>query len=139
LLICCGILFPVLGVAQDRESYQLQDGQSVAPLEHFRECDFCPEVVMIPLGSFIMGASDGEPWSSIWDVEKARSIAQEGPDGLYNIPHEGPQKSVLMDTPYAIGVNEMTHAEWMICVREGDCNHDPQHSAHPNLKVPLVC
>lgn len=43
----------------------------------------------------MMGASDGEPWSSIWDVEKARSIAQEGPDGLYNIPHEGPQHSAV--------------------------------------------
>jgi formylglycine-generating enzyme required for sulfatase activity len=136
-------------VAEER--YLVADGDTVAPLEQFQECDVCPEMVVMPLGSFLMGASEGESWTSLWDVEGDGPVAQDGPDGLYNIPHEGPQHRVLMDTPYAMGVNEITHAEWMICVREGGCRQNPDHSAlvfgrgtiplgpdHPAINVSLL-
>ncbi len=145
------ILLPISADAEDTQTYQLTDGQTVAPLERFQECDACPEMIVMPLGSFMMGASEGESWSSIWDVEGKGPVAYEGPDGLYNIPHEGPQHEVLMDTPYAMGVNEVTHAEWMACVRDGGCSHNPDHSVvvfrrgdvalgpdHPAIDVSLL-
>ncbi len=133
------------------ESYVVANGSIVVPLDVFQECDVCPEMAVMPLGSFMMGASEGESWSSIWDVEGKGPVAYEGPDGLYNIPHEGPQHEVLMDTPYAMGVNEVTHAEWMACVRDGGCSHNPDHSVvvfrrgdvelgpdHPAIDVSLL-
>lgn len=123
------LLVPTTGLTDDGVSFRLTDGQFVAPLDGFQECEHCPEMIVMPLGSFMMGASEGESWTSIQDVEKKGPVAYEGPDGLYNLPHEGPQHEVLMDTPYAMGVNEVTHAEWMVCVRDGACQHDPDHRA----------
>jgi len=99
------------------------------PLARFQECEQCPELIMMPPGSFMMGPREGESWSSLWDDwgEQKGPVGQEGPDGLYNLPHEGPQHRVLMDTRYAMAVNEVTHAEWMVCVREGGCSHTPDH------------
>ena len=108
-------------------SYVLQNGETVTELEVFKECDVCPEMIVMPMGSFMMGATEGESWSSLWDENNEGPVATDGPDGLYNIPHEGPQHQVLMDIPYAMGVNEVTHAEWMACVREGACRHNPEH------------
>lgn len=151
MLFCSIVLVPVSGTAQDEIQYRLMDGSLVVPLEQFQECADCPEMIVMPLGSFMMGASEGESWSSIWDVEGEGPVAQEGPDGLYNIPHEGPQHGVQMDTPYAIGVNEVTHAEWMVCVNEGGCRHNPDHSVvvfrhgdvelgpnHPAINISLL-
>jgi len=109
-------------------SYVLQNGETVTELDVFKECDVCPEMIVMPMGSFMMGASEGESWAAIWDVNDEGPVAYDGPNGLYNVPHEHPQHNVLMDTPYAMGVNEVTHAEWMVCVREGGCSHDPDHT-----------
>ena len=32
-----------------------------------------------------------------------------------------------MDIRYAIGLNEITHAEWTACVSVGACSHNPDH------------
>ncbi|WP_373635475.1 formylglycine-generating enzyme family protein [Yoonia sp. SS1-5] len=148
-----GLLLPAVGLADDATAFALSDGRTVTPLARFRECDVCPEMVVMPLGSFMMGAREGESWSSLWDDwgERNGAVAQDVPDGLYNVPNEGPQHRVLMDTPYATAVNEVTHAEWMVCVREGGCSHNPDHSAltfekghiqlgpdHPVINVSLL-
>src|SRR5262245_29226915 len=33
--------------------------------DHFRECDACPEMAVIPAGSFTMGSLDHEPGRSV--------------------------------------------------------------------------
>jgi formylglycine-generating enzyme required for sulfatase activity len=48
----------------------------------FRECDKCPDMAVIPAGSFVMGAPDGE---------EAREAA------------EGPQHTVTFAKPFAVG------------------------------------
>lgn len=120
---------PTIGMTDQASTFRLGNGQTIAPLDSFQECDVCPEMIMMPQGSFLMGAAEGESWSSMWDVEDKGPVGYDGPDGLYNIPNEGPQHKVLMDTPYAMGVNEVTYAEWMVCVVEGACRHNPDHSA----------
>ena len=42
--------------AEDAKTYQLVYGRTVTPLDVFRECDDCPEMIVMPLGSFMMGA-----------------------------------------------------------------------------------
>jgi formylglycine-generating enzyme required for sulfatase activity len=71
-------------------------------LDTFKDCTECPEMVVIPAGSFTMGspANANEP----------------GRD-----PDEGPQHPVTIE-PFAIGKTEVTFAEWDACVTAGGCN-----------------
>ena len=68
----------------------------------FRDCPVCPEVVVVPPGSFLMG-----------------SLATE--EGYH--PTEGPQREVTISQPLAVGVYEVTFAEWDSCVGGGGCNY----------------
>ena len=57
----------------------------------FRDCDVCPEMVVVPAGSFVMGSPPDEP-------------------GRYD--DEGPAHEVTIAEPFAIGVREVTFEEW---------------------------
>jgi formylglycine-generating enzyme required for sulfatase activity len=65
-----------------------QDGRK--PREVFRDCAECPELVVIPAGTFMMGAPDGEP---------------ERQDA------EGPQRRVSIRT-FAAGRFDLTRGQW---------------------------
>ena len=66
----------------------------------FSDCDVCPQMVVVPAGTFTMGSPTSE----------------EGRDD-----DEGPQHSVTIPAPFAVGVYEVTFAEWDACVRAGGC------------------
>ncbi|MDE0002975.1 MAG: SUMF1/EgtB/PvdO family nonheme iron enzyme [Rhodospirillaceae bacterium] len=68
--------------------------------ETFRDCASCPEMVVLPTGSFVMGSPARE----------------EGRD-----EDEGPQHHVEIRYSLAIGKYEVTFAEWDICVASGGC------------------
>jgi len=70
-------------------------------LSTFKDCDVCPEVVVIPAGNFMMGSPEDEP--------------QRG-------DREGPQHEVIIMKPFAIGKFEVTFNEWDACVTAGGCN-----------------
>ena len=103
------------------------DLNTLAPLESFQECEHCPEMIVIPLGSFMMGAKLGESVNPFDIYGKDASLRRRGPDEIDVIPHEHPRHPVEMDIPYAIARNEVTHAEWMACVDAGGCTHTPDH------------
>lgn len=97
----------------------LAGDRDLAPLDTFQDCNVCPEMVVLPLGSFIMGAplEQSEYLYLLWNKPK------EGePRGLQQ---EGPEHEVTIDIPIAIGRNEVTRAEWMACVSFGGCSHVP--------------
>jgi formylglycine-generating enzyme required for sulfatase activity len=79
-------------------------GEAAAP-KSVRDCDVCPEMVMIPAGSFMMGSPASEK-------ERADS--------------EGPQYKVNI-RPFAAGKFEVTFDEWDACVRERGCTHNPDY------------
>ena len=64
----------------------------------FRDCQTCPEMVVVPAGSFTMGSM----------------ALEEGRDD-----DEGPRHLVMIGVPFAVGVHEVTFAEWDACVRAG--------------------
>ena len=66
----------------------------------FRDCDTCPEMVVIPAGTFTMG-------SPAWEAGR--------------FGNEGPRHEVTL-RPFALGVTEVTFDEWDACVRGGGCN-----------------
>ena len=77
---------------------QRREGQ---PGTRIRDCEACPELAVVPAGSFMMGSPASE-----W--------------GRFN--NEGPQRRVTIAEPFAVGVYEVTFREWDACVSEGGCN-----------------
>jgi formylglycine-generating enzyme required for sulfatase activity len=78
------------------------------PNKSFRECapeqadkDYCPDMVVVPAGSFTMGSPP---------TEKGRYTS------------EGPQHPVTFAKPFAVSKSELTFAEWDTCVAYGGCN-----------------
>jgi formylglycine-generating enzyme required for sulfatase activity len=90
-------VFPSDGAAPwspDRE-------RALKPKDVFQECDKCPEMVVVPAGSFTMGSPASE-------AERLDS--------------EGPQHSVTIAKPFAVGRFAVTFDEWDACVADGGCN-----------------
>ena len=86
--------------------------------ERFRDCPVCPEVVVVPAGSFLMGAPAFE----------------EGYDDT-----EGPQVEVTIAQPLAVGVYEVTFAEWNACVSNGGCNSfRPDDAGWGRMRQPVI-
>jgi formylglycine-generating enzyme required for sulfatase activity len=78
----------VLTAAQER---------GLKPKDTFRECTDCPEMVVVPAGSFTMGSPDGEK-----DRDK----------------DEGPQHVVTISKPFAVGKVHVTVDQFAAFVRE---------------------
>ena len=76
------------------------------PGARLRDCETCPQLVVVPLGSFMMGSPDSE-----W--------------GRFN--NESPQRRVTITEPFAVSVYEVTFGEWDACVSEGGCNGYQPH------------
>ena len=72
--------------------------------EVFRDCMDCPEMVVVPEGSYTMGSPPDEP--ERWD-------------------DEGPRHRVTIARPFAVGRFEVTFARWDACLRAGGCSHSP--------------
>ena len=94
-----------VGEAQDRlgdlaRERKAKEAERKRPGRRFRDCDACPEMVVIPAGSFLMGSPESE---------KGR-----GSD-------EVPQHRVTIPAPFAAGVYEVTFEEWDACVGDGGC------------------
>ncbi|MEG3619779.1 SUMF1/EgtB/PvdO family nonheme iron enzyme [Magnetovibrio sp. PR-2] len=66
--------------------------------EVFQDCPDCPEMVIVPAGSFRMGDLNG--------------------DGESN---ESPVHTVNIGYSFAVGKYEVTFGEWDACVRDGGC------------------
>jgi formylglycine-generating enzyme required for sulfatase activity len=73
--------------------------RSLKPKDVFKECEQCPEMVVVPAGSFAMGSPTNE-----------RERSSE----------EGPQHRVTLDT-FAVGRFAVTFDEWDACVADGGC------------------
>jgi formylglycine-generating enzyme required for sulfatase activity len=107
-------------------TYTLTDGQTVRPLDTFRDCADCPEMIVLPTGSFMFGAIPGESRNR-FDMFGPNPTFRLLPPGTPNIiAQEGPRHRVEMDIPIAMGRNEVTFAEWRACVDAGACAHNPE-------------
>lgn len=80
-LLSCLVVFAVSALAHGQE---------------FRDCPTCPEMVVIPAGTFIMGPAAGE---------EARESVPEG-------NRLGSTRQIVIGSPFAIGKYEITRAEF---------------------------
>jgi formylglycine-generating enzyme required for sulfatase activity len=74
-------------------------------------CPTCPEMVVIPSGSFLMGSPKNEP-----------GRGENEDDG------KGNQVSVAIDRPFEAGKFEVTFAQWHDCAAGGGCKRNPSPS-----------
>jgi formylglycine-generating enzyme required for sulfatase activity len=74
--------------------------RALKPKDTFMECSRCPEMVVVPKGSFMMGSPANEP-------------------GRY--PDEGPQHKVTITKPFAVSKFTLTFDNWDACVIDGGC------------------
>jgi formylglycine-generating enzyme required for sulfatase activity len=77
---------------------------ALRPLDHFRECESCPEMIVIPAGRFLMGSGKGE----------AGSTSDESPQHLVNFVQ-----------PFSVGRFPITFSEWDACVAAKGCSYRP--------------
>lgn len=77
-----------------------QDATGLKPGDVFRDCEQCPEMVVVPAGLFVMGIGG-------------------------KTEREGPPHRVIVPKPFSIGRYEVTFDEWEACLQDGACSHDP--------------
>ena len=82
------------------------------PGDSFKDCPTCPEMVVVPAGTFSMGSETSSDETPVHDVALAR--------------------------PFAVGKFEVTFAEWDACVADGACNHVPDDLGFGRESRPVV-
>ena len=107
-----------------REAGVLADTLDVRPLPDelepgtiVRSCRICPEMVVIPAGTLLMGAGKDEPGRS---------------------SREGPRHEVRFTRAFSIGRYEVTFAQWDACVAAGGCGHTPQDRGWGRGNHPVI-
>ena len=84
----------------------------------FKDCSECPDLVVVPAGSFMMGSPASEP---------------------QRYDSEGPQRRVTIAKPFAVARYAVTFAEWDACVAAGGCGgYKPADEGWGRGKRPVI-
>lgn len=110
---------------------------ALKPKDRFRECDECPEMVVVPAGSFSMGSSDSERAPVISSVQSfGRKLDR---DYVQVLATEGPVHAVKFAHPFAVGLFPVTFDQWDSCVAEGGCdNYRPNDQGWGRGQRPVI-
>jgi formylglycine-generating enzyme required for sulfatase activity len=94
------------------------EGQTLKRKSTFQECRNCPQMIVVPAGSFTMGSPTNEP--------------QRG-------ANEGPQHRVIFARQFAVGKFAVTFDEWDACVADGGCNgYEPDDQGWGRGQRPVI-
>ncbi len=104
-----GLLLWVCASPVHAQTYEVED--------HFKDCNVCPEMVVVPAGSFSMGSPSSESFR----------------DG-----DEGPRRTVTIPKKFAVGKYEVTFREWDSCVSDGGCSHRPDDEGWGRGERPVI-
>ncbi len=91
---------------------EARERAAMRPGRVFRDCEGCPEMVVVSAGSFTMGS----PWHNIGR----------------------PQHLVTIREPFAVGKYEVTFSEWDACVSAGGCGHRPGDESWGRGRRPVM-
>jgi formylglycine-generating enzyme required for sulfatase activity len=92
--------------------------RALKPGDGFNECTNCPEMIVVPAGSFTMGSPASE----------------HGRES-----NEGPQHTVTIVRAFAVAKFELTFAEWDTCVANRGCNvYRPNDEGWGRGRQPVV-
>jgi formylglycine-generating enzyme required for sulfatase activity len=96
----------------------IAEERSLKPMDSFKECDVCPEMVVVPAGSFMMGSP---------------------PDVEGRFEREGPQHPATISRPFAVGRYEVSFVEWDACVEDNRaCGYRPTDYGWGRGKRPVI-
>ena len=113
--ICIGVL---ILLSLPLWSQQNTGDSAFSPGETFQDCAECPKMVVVPSGSFTMGSSRFEAHSD---------------------DNERPMHRVRIDYRFAVGVYEVTIAEWYACLGAGGCgNYIPDDEGWGRGNRPVI-
>ena len=104
-------------LAKVRAAKEKEDRGLMSPGSRFQDCAFCPQMVVLPAGDFIMGSPRNE----------------KGRDG-----DEGPQHRVRIPAPFAVGIYEVTFEQWEACMWDGGCSRDPSDERWGRGRQPVI-
>jgi formylglycine-generating enzyme required for sulfatase activity len=99
-------VFVFAATAPRMVNLKADDLPGVKPGTVFRDCPDCPEMVVIPAGSFTMGSPDSE---KAWATSHSAS--------RQSVADEAPQHSFALRS-FALGKYDVTRAEYAVFVRE---------------------
>ena len=102
-VIVPAIVLLVAGVGHGAE-------QEFSPGSNFRDCVNCPEMIVVPAGSFIMGSPVTEP-----------GRPEVGAYDLNGVMDPEFQHVVTIAKPFAVGKFEITFDEWDACIADRGC------------------
>jgi formylglycine-generating enzyme required for sulfatase activity len=96
---------------------ELSDSQQKEGLM-FRDCDYCPELVSVAPGQYMVGSGG----VGVAQQSLAAAEAQE----------------VTVNEAFAIGRNEITFEDWERCVSAGGCNSPPSDDGWGRGRRPVI-
>ena len=104
MLLMAVVAFPALAQSncQPLEPSKTVSANNLKSGDTFHDCADCPEMVVIPHGSFEMGDLSGG-----------------------GLERESPVHTVIISKPLAVGKFEISFAEWDLCVDAGGCSYRP--------------
>ena len=86
------------------------------PGTEFRDCPECPAMVTVPAGSYTMG-------SPSWEAGRHADERQ---------------RRVTIEDSFAVGIYEVTFAEWDACAAAGGCRHRPGDGGWGRGRQPVI-
>ncbi len=101
-----------------------------AGLREFRDCPFCPLMVELPSGRFLMGRAEGE--------EERAGLSRDPNRPQLARDSEMPRLEVEIAQPFALGKYEVTFEEWEQCVAAGGCTHQPTDRGFGRGNRPVI-
>jgi formylglycine-generating enzyme required for sulfatase activity len=102
-----------------RSARPLSRNEEIAlrPMDQFKECEQCPEMVVVPAGQFIMGATEDETGST---------------------RDERPRHQVSFARPFSVGRFSVTLSEWDACVAAKGCSYRPSDQGWGRGTQPVI-
>ena len=117
-LVAAGVLLWPTTESERERAVRLSKGAEGEKVRTIRDCrEECPELVVVPAGSFTMGAAEGE---------ENRHAS------------EGPAHGVVIAKPFAIGRYEVTFAQWDACLADGGCRSRPNDRGWGRGNRPVI-
>ena len=93
------------------------DDLTLRPGKIFKDCPDCPDMMVVPASAYWQGSEDSS--------ELALSM-------------EKPRRLITIDEPFAVGIYEVTFAQWDQCVEDKGCTNPPTDNGWGRGPRPVI-